>query len=164
MGAFLVLAAITLAGRVWFHNFEWMGRLRIDVALLFLPYFAIARGATFGMVAGFLLGVLVDATNPQWMGASTLGYVVVGFFAGSFGQTIYVDRTRAQAIVVAGSVIIFDAIYGLLTVGFASPIGQRISYSLGSALLTGVAAAFLSWSRKFLRARTRAGHEAALDA
>jgi rod shape-determining protein MreD len=142
--AFLVIMAITLAARVWFGDIQLAFGMRIDFAIIALSMASIARGARFGTVAGFLLGLVVDSVLPQWLGASSVGFALVGFFSGSFGQTIYVDKTRARAALVTASMILFDLVFGVLTVGIASPFIARVLASLGSALVTGGVTAILS--------------------
>ena len=134
------------------------------VALIALPLMAIARGATFGMLAGFFLGLILDAMNPAWMGASSVGYTVVGFFSGSFGQTIYVDRTAARTTLVFGSVLLFDTIFGLLSVGIAHPFWRHVAASLASAILTGAVAGAITWIRRHLRIRAPRTAELTADA
>jgi rod shape-determining protein MreD len=163
MMTLLMLAVIVLAARVWFGNMEWFGLVRMDIAILALALASMARGARFGMISGFLLGLLVDAPSPGWMGASSVAFVLVGYFSGSFGQTMYVDKTSARGLLVMGSVIIFDLVFGLLTVGIATPfIGHALS-TLGSALLTGGTAATLSWVHRFLSATDKAAPDFAVD-
>jgi rod shape-determining protein MreD len=164
LGYLLLLSAGVVAARVWFGNFALDSGVRIDVALLVLPALSIARGAAFGAAAGFLLGLLVDATHAGWMGASSVAYALVGFCSGSFGQTMYVDRTAARGILVAGSVIIFDLIFGLLAGGVAQPFWRHAAGTLGSALLTGLIAAAITVGVKYLRARLQTSGDAPVDA
>lgn len=148
--AFLVVMVVALAARVWFGDLQLAYGVRIDATLLALSLASIARGARFGTIAGFLLGLLVDSVSPSWLGASAVGYALVGFFSGSFGQTIYVDKTRARAALVTVSIILFDLVFGVLTVGVASPFFERVLGSLGSALVTGGVAAVLSQAWQLL--------------
>lgn len=144
VSTFLLITAVALVARVWFGDLQLAFGVRVDATLLALTLASIARGARFGTVAGFVLGLVVDAVQPEWLGASAAGYALVGFFSGSFGQTIYVDRTRARAALVISSVVIFDIVFGVLTVGIASPFFSRALASLGSALVTGSVTALLS--------------------
>jgi rod shape-determining protein MreD len=124
---------------------------------------SMARGARFGLGAGFLLGLAVDAVYPQWLGASSVGYTLVGFFSGSFGQTIYVDKTRAQAALVIASTLIFDLVFGTLTSGIASPFLPAVLASLGSAVVTGLSAALLSLAWQFVVAPAEGRTDLAAD-
>ncbi len=164
VGTFVLLTMLVIAARIWLLDLHVFGGARIDIALIALSLTAISRGATFGMLAGFLLGVVVDAMNPAWMGATSVGYTVVGFFSGSFGQTIYVDRTAARAVLVFGSVLLFDTIFGLLSVGIAHPFWRHVAASLASAILTGATAGAITWIRRHLRIRSHRTAEAIADA
>lgn len=142
--AFVVILVITLAARVWFGDVQLAWGLRIDFGIVALTLASMARGARFGTAAGFILGIVVDAMLPEWLGASAVGYALVGFFSGSFGQTIYIDKTRARAALVIGSMLLFDLVFGLLTVGIASPFFARVLASIGSAVITGGVTALFS--------------------
>ena len=137
---FLALVASVLAARVWFSNFQWGSGARIDIALILLPLMAIARGATFGIVSGFLLGLIVDATAPGYMGASSVGFAIVGFASGSFGNTMYMDQTLARGVLVFAAVMFFDIVFGLLSRGIASPFFLSAFFTISSALLSGLIA------------------------
>jgi rod shape-determining protein MreD len=101
---------------MWFDNLHVFGPVRIDLALMFLSYLSILRGVTFGILAGTLLGLIVDAIHPAWMGASSVGFAAVGFFAGSFGQTLYMEKSMSRGLLVIGAVVLFDIIFGMLSV------------------------------------------------
>jgi rod shape-determining protein MreD len=111
------------------------------------------------MIAGFLLGLLVDAPTPAWMGASSAAYALVGYLAGSYGQTMHMDKTLARGILVIGSVLVFDICFGLVTVGIARPLWLHALSSMGSAVLTGAAAAGITLLLKYVQTRARAGGE-----
>jgi rod shape-determining protein MreD len=157
----VLLVATALASRVWFDNLHLFGPVRIDLALIFLSYLAILRGVTFGVVAGMLLGLIVDAVHPAWMGASSIGFAAVGYFAGSFGQTLYLEKSLARGLLVIGAVVLFDIIFGMLSVGMASPLWLGAVGTIGSALLSGALALVVSWLYRQWRGRVVSEPEAA---
>lgn len=160
---FLWLVAVVLAARVWLSNLALWGDFRIDAALIGLPFLAISRGTRFGALAGLGLGLIVDSVSPDWMGTSSVGFSLVGYFAGSFGQTMYVDRTTARGLLVAASVILFDITFGLLSRGIASPFWPHVASTFGSAVISGLAAAALTAIQRQLRTRTPSRREALVD-
>jgi rod shape-determining protein MreD len=137
---FVLLVGATVACRMWFDNVHLVGRVRIDVAVIFLGFLSIIRGVTFGIIAGGLLGLIVDAVHPAWMGASSVAFAAVGYFAGSFGQTLYMEKSLARGLLVIGAVVLFDIIFGMLSVGIGSPLWLAALGTLGSALLSGLVA------------------------
>jgi len=157
----VLLVATTVAARMWFNNFTLFGPVRIDVALIFLSYLAILRGVTFGIIAGVLLGLIVDAIQPPWMGASSVAFAAVGFFAGSFGQTLYMEKSRARGLLVIGAVVLFDIIFGMFSVGIASPFWVAVAGTIGSALLSGGLALVGSWLYRQWRGRAAVDPESA---
>lgn len=140
----VILLAIALAARLWFADLMIVGLVRIDVAIIGLSLLAMERGMTFGIVTGFLMGLVLDAVHPAWMGASAAGYAVVGYFSGSFGQTLYMERSMARALLVMGAVVIYDLIFGLLSVGVADSLWRAAVGTLGSAILSGAAALIIT--------------------
>lgn len=161
---FCLVTAAALAARVWFNDVQLFYGVRIDIPVLALSLSAIARGARFGAISGFLLGLVTDSVQPEWLGASAAGYALVGFFSGSFGQTIYVDKTRARAALSGASVLMFDIVFGILTVGIASPFIPRVLASLGSAVVTGGVTALLSRAWQLTFASSRGNADLAADA
>jgi len=162
--ALCVVTAAALAARVWFGDAQLLYGVRIDIPVLALSLASIARGARFGAIAGFILGLVTDAVQPEWLGASAAGYALVGFFSGSFGQTIYVDKTRARMALAGASVVVFDIVFGLLSVGIASPFFSRVLASLGSAVVTGGVTALLSRAWQLTFASSRRNADLAADA
>ena len=163
VGAFLLLSALILMARVWLGNLDIGGNVRLDVAIIALALASIRRGATFGMTAGFLIGLMLDAPLPAWMGASSVGFVIVGFFSGSFGQTIYVDKMAARGLLVFGSVLMFDLFFGLLTFGVAQPFFGHLFSSFASAVLTGTAALIIAWLGGFFAPSERTAGDLVSD-
>ncbi len=156
---FVALGLSVLAARVWFSNFQWEGGVRIDIALIILVLMAIGRGARFGIIAGFLLGILVDASAPGYMGASSVGFAIVGFASGSFGDTMYMDQTLARGVFVFAAVIVFDIIFGLLSRGIASPFFLSVFFTIASALLSGLVAGSAAALTRSLRIPLEAEQE-----
>jgi len=156
---FLLLVAVSLAARMWFLDLQLVGGVRIDATLIALALLAIGRGARFGIIAGFLLGLVADATHPGWLGAASAGFAVVGFFSGSFGQALYMDKASARGLLVVGAVIIFDIINGLFTVGIGHPFLRHAVGTVVSAALTGGTAVLLTRLARYWRRRPTAAVE-----
>jgi rod shape-determining protein MreD len=164
VAAFAFVTALSLAARVWFGDFQVFGRVRVDLAVIALALASTARGARFGTIAGFLLGLTMDAASPEWLGASAVGFALVGFFSGSFGQTIYVDKTRARAALVILSVLLFDLAFGLLSTGMSGPFVAGVLASVGSACLSGFVTVLFSRAAQLVMTPAKSSGGAALDA
>ena len=161
--SFVLLVVAAMAARLWFDNLAFGAGLRLDVAIIILALLSMGRGTGFGIVAGFLLGLIVDATHPGWIGASSVGYAAVGFFAGSFGQTLYMEKSLARGLLVLGAVVMFDVLFGLFSVGLARPFWRHALGTLGSALLSGAAAVLAARAYRWWRGRTAAEEGSAGD-
>lgn len=160
---FLFTVSVVLAARMWLDNLRIVGPVRIDAALIILPLLSTARGTRFGIITGFLLGLIVDATGVEWMGSSSVGYALVGFLTGSFGQSLYMEKSTARGMLAFGSVILFDLTFGLFTVGIADPFWLNALGTLGSAALSGAAAAVITRIIRFIRGRELPAVETATD-
>jgi cell shape-determining protein MreD len=95
------------------------------------------------------------------MGASSIGFAAVGYFAGSFGQTLYLEKSLARGLLVIGAVVLFDIIFGMLSVGMASPLWLGAVGTIGSALLSGALALMVSWLYRQWHGRVVSEPEAA---
>lgn len=160
---FTFTVCVVMAARMWLDNLRVIGLVRVDAALIALPLLSTARGTRFGIITGFLLGLIVDATGVEWMGSSSVGYALVGFLTGSFGQSLYMEKSTARGILVFGAVIFFDLVFGLLSVGIAHPFWLHALGTLGSAVLSGVAAALITRIVHYWRGRALPAVEMAPD-
>jgi rod shape-determining protein MreD len=85
-----------------------------DLVLVALVSVALLRGSTFGAVAGFWAGFLLDLATLDTLGVTALLLTVAGFWIGRYGETTARDRTHApflsvlvvSVLVVTGSLVL----------------------------------------------------------
>lgn len=138
---------------------QWLvfGRLSVfgatpDAVLLFVAWLGLREGRRYGLVAGFALGLLMDAATEMWgihMFAKSLVGFLVGLFPASERETLLIQPQQAFAggLVIAlmhnGIVVLF----GALTARAASlslVTGDWIGAAVYTALVSLLAALFLS--------------------
>jgi rod shape-determining protein MreD len=92
-----------------------------DVTPVLVTSLAILGGSVAGAVAGFSIGLLLDALMLQTMGASSLSLLAVGYLAGRYRESIG-QPTRGALVLLAGGltllgVTMFAIIQVMLGVG-----------------------------------------------
>lgn len=80
-----------------------------DLVLVLLISVALLRGSIFGALAGFYAGYLVDITNLEVLGFTSLLLTLAGFWTGRYGETTARDRLHAPYI----SVAVITVLYGV---------------------------------------------------
>ena len=72
-----------------------------SIVLVALLSIALLRGSTFGAVAGFGTGLLLDTATLGTLGVTSLLLTVGGFWIGRYGETTARDRFHAPFVSVA---------------------------------------------------------------
>ena len=75
-----LLMQVSLADRIA------LGPVTPDFLVLVVAFFALHRGAVKGSVFGFVIGLLVDLSNPEFLGLNALTKSLLGFTVGKIGS------------------------------------------------------------------------------
>src|SRR5947208_3957945 len=96
-----------------------------DVVLVPVVAIALLRGPTFGAVAGFWAGFVLDVASLETLGLTSLLLTLAGYFAGKLGDVTTKSSAHPSLVAV-----------GLGTIGFA--LGSAVvHFMLGSTLSAG---------------------------
>jgi rod shape-determining protein MreD len=98
-----------------------------DILLVTLVAVALLRGSIFGAAGGFFGGLLVDTSNLETLGLTSLVLTIGGYWIGRYGETTGRDRTHAPFVSVAVVTILYA--FGILILHFllGDPVsGRRI--------------------------------------
>ena len=142
-----------LGAGVFLAQWGVFGRLGIlgahaDVVLLFVAWMGLRYGRRHGLVAGFLLGLLLDAAYDTW-GVHTFVKSLVGFLVGLFPaserETLLIQPQQAFG----GGLAVALVHNGLLVIFYALDAGARglplvLADWLGAAVYTAFAALLAS--------------------
>jgi rod shape-determining protein MreD len=129
-----VIVAVLL--QVGLARYSVGGRWVFDLVLVGVAFAALQGGATAGMLAGTVGGLLQDVLSGGIVGVGGLAKTVVGCLAGVIGTQFVVARPSARAVIVA----IATVVHRLVIVGLQALIDlQWVGVSWGSLLVeTGV--------------------------
>ena len=113
--------------------------IKLDLAIVILVYLALTRGRNYGMIFGFLIGLLSDVFTPQTLGLGALLKCLIGFTLGSFKDNLYLESPYSKGAVVFLTLIFNDVLYYIVTTG-ANDLTLRVlsHYSVPSAFYTSV--------------------------
>jgi len=118
--------------------------VKFDLAIVILVYIALTRGSTYGVVFGFLIGLLLDVLSPQTLGLGALVKCLIGFSVGSFKDNLYLESFYSKAGVIFFALILNDFLYNIFASGVnASTLGILINHSLPSAFYTSIVGMFI---------------------
>ena len=91
---------VLLAAHLWLRPWLFPGRFAPDFALVALLFFAIRSRPGAGAVAGFLVGLLIDAVAPATFGAAAFSLTIVGYAAGWLKAVVFADNLLVNAVFV----------------------------------------------------------------
>jgi rod shape-determining protein MreD len=126
-----------------------------DLAVVAIVLLAYRRGPTAGVVAGFLVGLAQDVTNPSFLGLDALAGSVLGFAVGSLREQLDATSPVLAAALLFFSVLVHDVIY--LTIfthlALSGLFLGLLTHSFPTALYTSVVGvwvlmAFASFTRR----------------
>ncbi len=110
-----------------------IGGIAPDVLLVIILWIALRHGPVAGALAGFIIGLLVDAVLPGALGINSFAKTVAGFVGGLFAEPgldnpLTLPWLRLSAILALSSAVQHLLYYALLL--------HPLDVSLGSFLLT----------------------------
>jgi len=124
--------------------------VKFDLAIVILVYLALTRGPTYGLIFGFLIGLLLDVFTPQTLGWGALVKCLIGFTVGSFKDNLYLESLYSKGGVIFFALILNDFLYYIFASGVNATTFRILgNYSLPSAFYTSIVGMliFLALSR-----------------
>ncbi len=152
--AFVVLGLLIV--QTMFLSVLAIGGIVPDILLIWVVYLAITRGQLEATIAGFLVGLLQDATTTQFLGLAALTKTIVGFMGGYFFNENKTEQTlgtyRFMIIVVVCSLAHNIVYFAIFLQGAPALFERLLQFSVATALYTGAMSALpmFAFSRKSL--------------
>lgn len=116
-----------------------IGGIKFDLSIVILVYVALAGGPTYGVIFGFLIGLLSDIFIPQTLGWGALVKCLIGFSVGSFKDNLYLDSLYSKGGVIFFALILNDLLYYIFASGLNTSTFRILThYSLLSAFYTSI--------------------------
>lgn len=110
--AALAIAAVILDSAVA-PEIEILGA-RPDFLVLLVAYGALVLGARPATIVGFILGLIVDAEHPEYLGLHALSLSVIGFASAAAWEHLVRGSLFVQICVLFGAALLHDLIYYLV--------------------------------------------------
>ncbi len=118
--------------------------VKFDLAIIILVCIALTRGPTYGLIFGFLIGLLLDVLTPQTLGWGALVKCLIGFTLGNFKDNLYLESLYSKVGVIFFALILNDFLYYIFTSGVNATTFRILSnYSLPSAVYTSIVGALI---------------------
>ena len=153
--------------RVWFPETPPPLGLRLDYELLVIALIGLYRGVTVGALAGWGIGFLAHAADPDMMGWGSLLGAILGWAVGLLKERLFLEYVLSRWLVLWGVLLAVKLVYIPFAVGLDPGmwIGSVFSAGLGSAGLSATAGVIISilWDRARPRARAAVDAAAADD-
>jgi rod shape-determining protein MreD len=113
--------------------------VKLDLGIIILVYVALTRGPGYGLIFGFMIGLLLDVFTPSTLGWGALVKCLIGFTLGSFKDNLYLESLYSKGAVIFLALILNDFLYYLfLTGASAATLATLTNSSLPSAVYTAV--------------------------
>jgi len=152
---------IAIALQTTLSTFGFGGGTSIDLVLIVVVYVGIKSGASTGLLAGTVAGLIQDALSSGILGIGGLAKTIVGFLAGFLGTQFIVTaplpRFLLLLVATALHAAIFMGLYTLLNLRqFPAPYPSIVAQAVGNAFVGVVAFQLIEWFPGFVD-RRRAG-------
>ena len=133
----------------------------LDLVLIVVVYVAIKSGASTGLLAGTVAGLIQDSLSSGILGIGGLAKTMVGFLAGVLGSQFIVTAPLPRfLLLIMGTALhaaIFMGLYTLLNLRqFPAPYSSIVGQAVGNAFVGVVAFQIIEWFPGFVD-RRRAG-------
>jgi rod shape-determining protein MreD len=132
-----------------------------DFALLSIVFAGLGRGSVWGVVSGFILGIIEDSFSPSSFGVNAFVNVIAGFASGLIGERVYHHTLPMMFLLIIGLKYTSDLLLTLhnWTGGQGGLGSQLFLYSPLSSVFTGtVGILFLVTLRVLERGRLRSAN------
>lgn len=138
----VAVVLLLLAAHWWLRPRVFPGRLAPDFVLVALLFFAIRSRPGAGAVAGFVVGLLIDAVSPTSFGAGAFSLTIIGYGAGWLKAVVFPDNLLVNALFVFAASWIRDVLELVASNALRSGslVSQLLWLSPAGALSTAAAA------------------------
>ena len=147
----IILLSSVVFYRVWFPESPPPLGLRLDYEWLVIALIGLYRGVTVGSMAGWGIGFLAHASDPDMIGWGSLLGAVLGWAVGQLKERLFLEYVLSRWLVLWGVLLAIKLVYLLFAVGLDPGmwISSVFPAGLGSAGLSATVGVVLSiiWDR-----------------
>ena len=161
----IILLSSVVFYRVWFPESPPPLGLRLDYEMLVIALIGLYRGVNVGSMAGWGIGFLAHASDPDMIGWGSLLGAFLGWAVGLLKERLFLEYVLSRWLVLWGILLGVKLVYILFAVGLDPGmwLSSVFPAGLGSAGLSATVGVVISilWDRA--RPRARAAVDAAAD-
>ncbi|MBD3163366.1 MAG: rod shape-determining protein MreD [Candidatus Eisenbacteria bacterium] len=116
-----------------------------DLGAAFVFLLTLARGPTYGIIGGLVLGLLVDVDHPDALGLSSLAWCTLAYVTARASNAVDLGDRILAAGMLTVVVLLAESIRALALSGFqpATFLSIWVRWSLPTAVYTGIAVPIL---------------------
>ncbi|MBC8086091.1 MAG: rod shape-determining protein MreD [Phycisphaerae bacterium] len=121
------------------------GRAQIDFLAIAVLFSAVRVRPGSAALMGFLIGLTVDALQPDSFGAATLAFTLVGYSASWLKAVFFADHVALTGLFVFAGKWLYDGVYNLAgpRIGGLDLVLQMLLWTPLAAALTALVAVLL---------------------
>jgi rod shape-determining protein MreD len=115
-----------------------ISRVKPDILLISVIFFSLCWGPNFGLIIGFISGLLEDVLSASFIGINILSFGLCGLIIGAGGNKIYKDSLLLQSLVsfiAALSISLFSFCLFSLISGGVHPFVESFKHTIFPASL-----------------------------
>lgn len=112
--SYLFLIAIISIFQSYFLEFLSIGLFKPNLILILVVWISLFESRLFGILAGFISGLLLDTLTPDVLGSNSMFLSLVGFISGSFfnEEKVFRNLTSSRFLLVTFlSSVIYNLVY-----------------------------------------------------
>ena len=153
----IALLSTVVSYRVWFPEVPPPLPIHFDYDWVLVALIGLYRGVGVGTAAGFGIGLLSNATNPDALGWGALLGALLGWSVGVLKERLFLEYLLSRWLVLWGVLLIIKILYLIVATGgdfglWAASLWSGGLASAGLSATIGVAVSVL-WDRAHPRLR-----------
>jgi rod shape-determining protein MreD len=149
----MLLCQLILRQRISFISGSSGQMITPDFLLLSVIFAGLGRGVLWGVVTGFVVGLIQDSFAPMHFGVNAFSKVIAGFISGRIGGRVFLHTATIVFLLIVGLKFLNDLLVSLFSHpnGFEGLISKLLIFIPGSSLYTSVVGLVLLWVLMYLR-------------
>ena len=154
----ILLLLVVIVYQSLFSELLTIRQIKLDLPLLILVYVGLTRGPASGALFGFLVGLLLDLSNPSFLGLGALIKTSLGYLVGSFKDTLFLESNVSKGGVIFLSLGLNDFFFYLFSSGLNLnyTFFVFLNYTLLSGIYTALAGFVFLWYLQIRKAQSLA--------
>ncbi|MDM7916526.1 MAG: rod shape-determining protein MreD [Candidatus Eisenbacteria bacterium] len=128
-----------------------------DLAAALVFYLALARGSAYGILGGFVLGLLIDVDRPEGVGLSSLAWCTMGYVTARISAAVDASDPIVSGALLTLLALLAETIRALALSAFdpGKFVLLWLRWGAPTALYTGIAVPLIVWAAQSILGQAR---------